>query len=195
MPLSPLHSAEWLQLTSSPADQGVPAQGGRASQISSASLTFTGRARAPRRCSGSRRESSASCPISRASSPAGHGRRTLGIGYAAYANEAGTTIVAAATALASALADGVRCHRGSPSRSRPSAISTSNQPETASTSRRRSRPANTPASGECFLAIAYTRAGLTNDNDSGGRATARRSGRKSGWPRLRSPRSWRGGTP
>lgn len=101
MPLTPLHSAEWLQFTSAPPQLQHSYKWGAKLHGMSASLTFTaagqGTAKMFRLPAGRVRIFPDLC---RLVCPAGVATSDLHIGHAAYVNEAGTAVAAADNAFA-----------------------------------------------------------------------------------------------
>lgn len=156
MPLSPLHSAEWLQFTAVPPLKAAPHKAGKL-YIASASLTFTGAgqgtAKMLRLPPGKLRIwsylSRVGCPIGAASS-------TISLGFPAYTQEDGTTAAAAPAALASAVSTTSLVAQTLPL---PAIGYLDVTSQAGIDVEALFAGGNTAASGEVVVAIAYTRAG------------------------------------
>lgn len=156
MPLSPLHSAEWLQFTSTPSIKAQPHKAGKL-YVSSASLTFTGAgqgtAKMLRLPPGKLRIwsylSRVGCPIGAASS-------TISLGFPAYTKEDGTTQAANAAALASVVSTTSLVAQALPL---PAIGYLDVDSQNGIDIEAAFAGGNTAAAGECVVAIAYTRAG------------------------------------
>jgi hypothetical protein len=157
MPLSPLHSNEWLQFTAVPPIKAQPHKAGRL-YISSATLTFTGAgqgtAKMLRLPPGKVRIWS---DLSRIVCPQGTASAVLSVGYAAYTNEAGTAVVANPAALASALTIGSAAQDVVLPLPAGGFLDVDSQ--NGIDIECLIATANSPAAGDMTLSIAYTRAG------------------------------------
>jgi hypothetical protein len=158
MPLAPLHSAEWLQFTSTPPIKQSPHKWGGKMHYSSGSLTFTGAgvgtAKMFRLPPGKVRVWSI---FSRLVCPQGTTNADLHVGYAAHVNEAGTPVVADDNAFADNLDLGAAAL--AQSLPLPAVGYLDLDSQNGIDVEVMIDTANSPAAGEMMLCLAYQRAG------------------------------------